>query len=59
MQDGGANVISIQIPEGAEPGDELIFQINDQELSIPVPVGCRKGDVLQIKYRQLGHPQQQ
>ncbi|KAG7349387.1 lysine methyltransferase [Nitzschia inconspicua] len=41
--------ISIQIPEGAEAGDELSFQIQGQELTIPIPLHSQPGDVLQIK----------
>lgn len=41
--------ISIQIPEGAEAGDELSFFVGGQELSIPVPAHSQPGDVLQIK----------
>jgi hypothetical protein len=42
-------MISIQIPQGAEVGDELSFYVEGQELSIPVPWRSKPGDVLQIK----------
>ena len=42
-------VISIQIPDGAEPGDSLTFQSNGQEFNIEVPVASVAGDVLQIQ----------
>ncbi len=42
-------VISIQIPDGAEPGNSLTFQANGQEFTIEVPVASVAGDVLQIQ----------
>lgn len=41
--------ISIQIPEGAEPGDTLEFQANGQSLELLVPMGSEPGDVLEIQ----------
>ena len=47
--DDGTEEISIQIPDSAETGDELTFEVNGQIFSIPVPVGSQPGDVLTIK----------
>ena len=49
--DANGAVISIRIPDGAEPGDSLTFQANGQEFTIEVPVASVAGEVLQI---QLG-----
>lgn len=44
-----AAVISIQIPDGAEPGDSLSFEANGQSFTIEVPVASVAGEILQIK----------
>ena len=41
--------ISIQIPEGTEPGDTLEFEANGQSLELEVPLGSQPGDVLEIQ----------
>lgn len=43
------SVLSIQIPEDAEPGDTLQFESNGQLLELVVPVGSVPGDVLEIQ----------
>lgn len=42
-------VISVQIPDGAEPGDSLSFHANGQDFTIEVPIASVAGDVLQIE----------
>jgi predicted nicotinamide N-methyase len=41
--------ISLEIPDGAEPGDILTFVILGSELEIPVPQGALPGDVLEVQ----------
>lgn len=41
--------ISLQVPEGAEPGDSLSFIVDGKGLEVPVPEGSQPGDVLQIQ----------
>lgn len=41
--------ISVQIPEGAEPGDTLELEVHGQSLELVVPVGSQAGDVLEIQ----------
>lgn len=41
--------ITIQVPETADEGDTLTFVVNGQELEVPVPVGSKPGDVLEIQ----------
>eukprot|EP00934_Nitzschia_sp_Nitz4_P001151 Nitzschia sp. Nitz4//scaffold218_size35881//17816//18892//NITZ4_007793-RA/size35881-processed-gene-0.18-mRNA-1//-1//CDS//3329542277//1151//frame0 len=56
MSEGGddeTRTVSIQIPEDAEPGDTLSFEINGQSMDIVVPEGSQPGDVLQL---QLADP---
>ena len=45
----GALVISVQIPQGCEPGDSLSFEANGQSFTIEVPAASVAGEVLQIK----------
>lgn len=47
--DADGLVISVQIPEGAEPGDSLTFHANGQDFTIEVPIASVAGDVLQIE----------
>ena len=47
--DADGLVISVQIPEGAEPGDSLTFHANGQDFTIDVPIASSVGDVLQIE----------
>lgn len=47
-------VISVQIPDGAEPGDALSFQANGQDFTIEVPIASVEGDVLQINLADPG-----
>mmetsp|Transcript_50578 Transcript_50578/g.122061 ORF Transcript_50578/g.122061 Transcript_50578/m.122061 type:complete len:452 (+) Transcript_50578:47-1402(+) len=42
-------IISLQIPEGAEPGDSLSFSVDGQDLEIPIPVGSQAGEILEIQ----------
>ena len=42
-------VISIQIPDGAVPGDSLSFETNGQHFTVEVPVASVAGEILQIK----------
>jgi predicted nicotinamide N-methyase len=44
-----SSVISIQIPENAEPGDTLQFEAHGQMLELVVPVGSVPGDVLELQ----------
>ena len=41
--------ISIQVPEGADPGDVLSFVVDGTELDLQVPEGSRAGDVFEIQ----------
>lgn len=41
--------ITIQIPEGADQGDVLEFQVDGQSLEFIIPVGSRPGEVFQIQ----------
>ena len=41
--------ISIQIPDGTDPGDTLEFQVDGQSLGWVVPVGSQSGDVVEIQ----------
>jgi hypothetical protein len=41
--------VSIKIPESAEVGDELTFQVEGREFSITIPPATQPGDILQIK----------
>jgi hypothetical protein len=41
-------VISIEIPTGAEVGDELSFETNGETFTIPIPPGSEPGDILQV-----------
>lgn len=41
--------VSIQIPEGSEPGDTLEFEVQGQSLELVVPPGSQPGDVLEIE----------
>lgn len=51
---GEERTISIQIPEGAEAGDELSFLVaGGQELTIPVPMHSKPGDVLQLQIQEV------
>ena len=51
--DGGGDteavVISVQIPDGAEPGDSLSFEADGQSFTIEIPVASVAGEILQIK----------
>ena len=42
-------IIQIQIPENTEAGDSLTFNVEGTEFEIPVPVGYKPGDILQIE----------
>lgn len=44
-----AIVISVQVPDGAEPGDSLTFEANGQNFTIEVPISSVAGEILQIK----------
>jgi len=51
--DGGnreVGVISLQIPDGAEPGDSLSFEANGQNFAIEVPIASIAGEILQIQF---------
>jgi len=48
--------VSIQIPDNAEPGDTITFNIDGNELELEIPVGSKVGDVLKI---QLAEQEQQ
>mmetsp|Transcript_14939 Transcript_14939/g.37629 ORF Transcript_14939/g.37629 Transcript_14939/m.37629 type:complete len:276 (+) Transcript_14939:201-1028(+) len=43
------SIISVQIPNGVEPGDSLSFHANGQDFTIEVPIASVAGDVLQIE----------
>ena len=41
--------LSIQIPDGANPGDTLSFSVDGHILEMEIPLGSKSGDVLQIQ----------
>lgn len=44
-----ATIVSIQIPQNAEAGDTLSFEVNGQSLDFPIPTGSEPGDFLEIR----------
>ena len=44
-----STTLSIQIPDGAGPGDTLAFCVDGQTLEMEIPLGSKSGDVLEIQ----------
>lgn len=49
-----SRTVTVQIPEGAEPGDTLTFRVDGAELELQVPLGSVPGDALEIQVGGCG-----
>lgn len=44
-----SRTITVQVPEGSEPGDTLVFYVDGTELELQVPIGSNPGDAFEIQ----------
>jgi len=50
-----SRIIRIQVPDNAEPGDSLNFQIDGSDLELIVPINSKAGDILELEIGAGSH----